>query len=81
MPKNTSAGTTHERRSRRNVLSCTRVYGTRYLSSRSAISGGTRLATAMDLPFSGDLSFPVMRWSETVTSAILSWARSCSNSL
>ena len=42
------------------MLSWTRVYLTPYLSSRSAISGGTRLATATVLPFSGAFSLPVM---------------------
>ena len=44
--------TTHDSTSRRKVLSWTLVYLTPYLSSRSARSGCTRLATATVLPFS-----------------------------
>jgi hypothetical protein len=67
--------------SRSRVLSLAWVYLTPYLDRRSATSGGTRLAIATVLPFSGAFSLPVMRSPETTTSAILSAASSFSNSL
>ncbi len=81
MPKNTSAGTIHASRSRKSVLSCTRVYFTSKRERRSASSGGTRFATTTVLAPSGFLSFPVMCWSETVTSAMRPSSRYFSNSL
>ncbi len=81
MPKNTSAGTTHERMSRSSVLSWTWLKGTPYFDRRSATSGSTRLATTVLLRPSGLFSLPVMSFSPTATSAMRPSASSFSNSL
>ena len=81
-PKNTTAGTTHDNRSRRKVLSITRVYGTPYCDRRAAKSGSTRVVTSTVLPWaSGRVSLPVRVRSATTTSATRPSARAFSNSL
>ncbi len=80
-PKKTSAGSTHDIRSRSQVLSTTREYSTLYLASRSASAGSTRVATMTVLPPSGVLSLPVIVLSPTTTSETRPAASAFSNSL
>ena len=80
-PKKITAGRIQDSRSRSQVLSIAREYGTWYWSSHSDVATSTRLATITVLPPSGFFSLPVMVVSPITTSVTRCSASACSNSL